>query len=131
MRFNWPPTEDELAQYGAESPRPDTELEEAAFDAGGPPPIDASPATDTIGLFPSEKRAARLPGLPREASPSPSDPGLALPGGPPSTPGIVVSPAAFDPPGTGDFADEIAHLQALIDGLTRKIDWRFPNAAGR
>ena len=130
VRFNWPPTEDELAQYGAESLRPATGFEEAELDAGGLPPIDASPPTDTIGLFPSERRAARLPGFPPEVPPSPSDPGLALIGGPPSTSGIA-SPNAFDPPGTGDFADEIAHLQALIEGLTRKIDWRIPNAARR
>jgi hypothetical protein len=174
MRFNWPPTEDELSQYGVESLRPDAEIEEAGLEAGESPPVDASPATDTIGLYPSETDAARLGAFPREASP-PSDSGLALLGGPPAalfplpeqepepepflaissapeswtpvdgaqmppdgedfehswseataTSGMAVSPpaTAVDPPGTGDFAGEIAHLQAMIEGLTQKIEWR-------
>jgi hypothetical protein len=47
--------------------------------------------------------------------------------------GIVVSPGAtaVDPPEPGDFAGEIAHLQALIEGLTQKIEWRVHNAGRR
>jgi hypothetical protein len=178
MRFSWPPTEDELAQYGAEGLRPDPEFEETRLEAGEPPALTASPAADTIGLFPSETRPARLAAFPLDASPSPSDSGLGPVGGPPAalfplpetepfpaassspgpwtpvdgaqTPsdaedfeyswseatsisGIAVSPGAtaVDLPGTGNFADEIVHLQALIEGLTRKIDWRISNAAGR
>ena len=50
-----------------------------------------------------------------------------------STSGIAVSPSAttLDLPGTGDLADEIAHLQALIGGLTQQIEWRIPNVTGR
>lgn len=181
-RFNWPPTEDELSQYGAENPRPDTELEEAGLEAWEPPPVDASPAPDTIGLYPSETSAARLAAFPREASP-PSDSRLARLDGPSpallplpepepepepflaassaapeswtpvdgaqvpsddedfedswseatSTSGMAVSPpeTAGDPPGPGDFAGEIAHLQALIEGLTQKIEWRPHNVARR
>jgi hypothetical protein len=46
-----------------------------------------------------------------------------------STSGIAVSTSAtaLDSPGTGDLADEIAHLQALIGELTQQIDWRIPN----
>jgi hypothetical protein len=184
LRFNWPPSEDELAQYGAENLRSDSEFEEAGFEAGELPPIDASPATETISQYPSETRAPRLAAFPPDASP-PSDSGLALLGGPPaalfplpeqehdpepepfratsssapeswtpvdgaqtpsddgdfqhswseatSASGIAASPgaAAVDPSGTGGFADEIAHLQALIEGLTHKIEWRIPDVAGR
>ena len=180
MRFSWPPTEDELSQYRAEGLRPDTEFEETRLEAAEPRPVDASPAEETIGLFPAEARAARLPAFPQEASLSPSDSELAPVGLPPaalfpvpetdpfpdtsssapgswtpvdgaetpsddedleyswseatSTSGIAVSPGAtaVDPPATGDFADEIVHLQALIEGLTQKIEWRIiPNVAGR
>ena len=46
------------------------------------------------------------------------------------TSGIAVSPgaAAFNVPGTGDLADEIAHLQALIDGLTETVERRIPKS---
>ena len=50
-----------------------------------------------------------------------------------STSGIAVSPSAtaLDLPGTVDLADEIAHLQALIRGLTQQIEWRIPSVTGR
>ena len=49
------------------------------------------------------------------------------------TSGIAMSPSAtaLDLSGTGDLADEIAHLQALIGGLTQPIEWRIPNVTGR
>jgi hypothetical protein len=49
------------------------------------------------------------------------------------TSGIAVSPSAIalDSSGTGDLADEIAHLQALIGGLTQPMEWRIPNVTGR
>ena len=180
MRFSWPPTEDELSQYGAEGLRPDTEFEETRLEAAEPRPVDASPAAETIGLFPSEARAVQLPAFPQDALPSPSDSGLAPVDVPPAalfplpetdpfpdtsssspeswtpvdgaetpsddedleyswseatpTAEITVSPGAtaVGPPGTGDFADEIVHLQALIEGLTQKIEWRsIANVAGR
>jgi hypothetical protein len=137
VRFNWPPTEDELAQYAAEGLRPDTEFDAAGLEGEEPPAGDASPATETIGQFLSE-RAARLPVFPQEASPSPSpsDSGLDLAGAPPAALFTLPEPpraTAVDPSGTGDFADEIAHLQALIEGLTKKIEWRIPGSsvAGR
>ena len=97
MRFSWPPTEDELSQYGAEGLRPDTEFEETRLEAAEPRPVDASPAAETIGLFPSEARAARLPAFPQEASASPSDSGPAPVGVPPA--------ALFPLPETDPFPD--------------------------
>jgi hypothetical protein len=49
------------------------------------------------------------------------------------TPGIAVSPmtTGLDAPSTGDLADEIAHLQALIEGLAQKVEWRIPDVPGR
>ena len=71
-RFNWPPTEDELAQYGVEGPQRDPEFTEARFEAGEPVVGDVSPAIETVGLFPSETSAPPLPALPPEASSPPS-----------------------------------------------------------
>ena len=179
QRFSWPPTEDELSQYGSENLRPDTLFEEAVLEAGEPPAVDALPAAVTIGLYASETDAALLPDCSQEPAPSPADSELGTVGGPlatlvplpetepfpasssslpaswmpedvretssddedfeyswseaTSTSGIVVSPGAtaVDPPEPGDFAGEIAHLQALIEGLTQKIEWRAHNIGRR
>jgi hypothetical protein len=129
-----------LAQYGEERPGGDAEVEQPGLEAGEAPAVDVSAATDTIALFPSETRAFPLPALPREVSPGPSDSAIAMAGDPPATPftlserdGIAVSPAApaVAAPGPDDFAGEIAHLQALIEGLTRKIEWRTTSVTGR
>jgi hypothetical protein len=176
-RFNWPPTDDELAQYGVEAQYGDPELTEAGLDAGEPVAADVSPPTATVGLFPSETCAPERPGLPPEASSPPaywdfavdapaalftlsepepfldaplSAPASWTPGDQAETPsdsedsedfrsdappasGMAVSlgATAADSPGTDDFAAEIAQLQALIEALTQKIDWRIPNVAGR
>jgi hypothetical protein len=108
VRFNWPPTEDELAEYGAEGPQRGPELAEAGLEAGESVAGDVSPATATIDLFPSETSAQPLQALPQDASSSPVA-------------------AAVDSSGTDDFADEIALLQALIEELTQKIEWRIPD----
>jgi hypothetical protein len=160
-----------LAQYN--SPLSNTELEEAATHAGEPFAGDVSLAPDAIGLFASETHRA----VPQEASPTPSDSGLALvgdrpraqctlpepesfplaassasstPGDPPqtrsddedleharievtSTSGVAASASAtaVDLAGAADLAGEIAHLQALIEGLTQTIEWRIPSVTGR
>jgi len=179
VRLKWPPTDDDLAQYAQESLRRDTEVEEAGLEAAELLVVDVSPAADTIALFPSETRAPRPAALTPEMSPTPSDSGLVMAGGPPAalftlpepepilaapsglphswtpgaepqtrpdgedlepssaeaawTSGIAASPTApaVFAPGTDDFAVEIAHLQALIEGLTQKIEWRIPSVAGR
>jgi hypothetical protein len=72
-RFNWPPTEDELAQYGVEGPQTDPEFTEAGFEAGEPVVGDVPPALETVGVFPSETSAPPLPAFPADAlSPPPS-----------------------------------------------------------
>ena len=176
-RFNWPPTDDELAQYGVEGPPRDPEFTDAGLEAGEPVVGDDSPAPATIGLFPSETWEPQLSALPPEASSPQFDSELAgdppaalftLPepepfraaslsapeswtsgdrvltpsdgegvedsrSAAPSASGIALSPGAtaVDSPGTDDFAGEIAQLQALIEGLTQKIEWRIPNVIGR
>src|SRR5687768_17309188 len=82
VRFTWPPTDDELSQYTQETLRRDPEVEAAGLEAGEPRAVGVSPAPDTIGLFPSETRAARPAALTQETSPTPSDAGLDLAGDP-------------------------------------------------
>ena len=50
-----------------------------------------------------------------------------------SASGITVSPdaAAVPPESRGDFADEIVRLQALIEALSQKLEWRSPYITGR
>ncbi len=167
VRFNWPPTNDELAQY---APERDTQFEAAGIQPSEPLEVEVRPATDPLALFPSETRAPRAPAVPQETSQTLCDSGLALVGDRPaalfplpepeparvgassppqsgtpgdgtqthdngedlehatteamSTSGIAVSPSAttLDLRGTGDLADEIAHLQTLIGGLTEQIE---------
>ena len=176
-RLNWPPTDDELAQYGVEGPRTHPEFTEAELEVGEPVMADVSPAPVTVRLFPSETCAPELSALPPEAASPPFDSELA--GDPPAAlftqrelepfrtpsfsapkswaPGdwvqtpsdgeesgdfgcdapsasrIAVSPraAAVGSPGTDDLADEIAQLQALIEELTQKIEWRIPHVTGQ
>jgi hypothetical protein len=175
-RFNWPPTDDELAQYGVEGPPGDPEFIPVELETGEPVVGDEPPAPATVGLFPSETGAPALSALPPDAfSPSfaseftgePPAASFTLPepepfraapvaapeswtpedwvqtpfdgealedsrrDAPPAS-GIAVSPgaAAVDAPGTDDLAGEIAQLQALIEALTQKIEWRIPNVTG-
>jgi hypothetical protein len=176
--FNWPPTDEELAQYSPERPQRDPEIEAARMQPAEPLDVDLAAATDALELFPSETSAPRLPAVPQEPSQTPSDSRLVVVVGDrpaalfprleafradsssPSqsrTPGdgaqtryfgedfgharteamptsgiaVSLSTTALDLPGTGDLADEIAALQALIGGLTQPIQWRVPNVTGR
>ena len=174
--FNWPPTDDDLAEYREELLQRSTEVEHAGIQADQQLAVDVSLPTGAIALFPSEAPGSALPAVLDQPSPTSFDSRLALVGDrpaarvilrqpeslrtrPASSPqpstsgdsaqarsggadlehsrteatstsgsGIAVSPssAAGDLPGSADLADEIAHLQALIEGLTQKIEWRIP-----
>lgn len=179
-----------MAQYPGEPLQRDTEVEDAGIQADQPLAVEVSLATDALALFSSEERGPRLPAVPDQPSPAPSDSRLAVVGdrpaaeaeyqklvnrlrvilpepepfraGPasspqPSTPGdsaqarsdgdylehsrtgatstsasaVSLSAAARDLPGSADLADEIAHLQTLIEELTQKIEWRIPTGSRR
>jgi hypothetical protein len=99
-RFNWPPTDHELAQCSPEGSQSDTEFEAAGTQPGELFVVDASPATDALNQFPSETdaltllesetRASQPPEAPQETLQTPSDSGLAMVGDPPA--------ALFPPP---------------------------------
>lgn len=90
--FNWPPTNEELAQYSIE-----TMQRETAFDS---PAGDEDPTR-------SDAEDPKHSGIEDSA-----------------TPGTAVSQrqTARDGTSAGETAAEIAHLQALIEGLTQKLD---------
>ena len=123
-RFNWPPTEDDFAEYREEQPQTGTKVEEAAIQADHPPPADGPPPTDALDLFSSEALGApfTVPGEPDAGDFEDWEPEASLPSA------IDVSPtvdARHVEASTG-LAAEIAQLQTLIEALTRKIDWRIP-----
>ena len=149
-RFNWPPTDDDLAEYRDELVQRSTDVEDAGIQED-PLAVDVSPGTDAIALFPSEAPPRTILPQPEQTrtrpalSPRPSTPGdsvQARSGGEElehcrtedrSTSATAVSPSAAgrDLPGSADLVDEIAHLQALIEGLTQKIEWRIPTVSRR
>ena len=83
VRFNWPLTDDELAQhrpYSPESSERNPEFRAAETQRREPFPVDRSPATDALILFPSEKDAGGLPVIPPATSQAPSGLGLDMRG---------------------------------------------------
>ena len=88
-----------------------------------PEPFRAGPACSSQPSTPGDSAQARSPGDDLEHSSTEAT----------STSAIAVSPSASarDLPASADLADEIAHLQTLIEELTQKIDWRIPTVNPR
>jgi hypothetical protein len=81
--FNWPLTDDELAQYRQYSPeRSEGTTEFRAVDTERREPFaeDGSLVTDALTLFPSEEDAGGLPVIPPATSQAPSGLGLDMRG---------------------------------------------------
>ena len=102
----WSSTDDALAQYPSEAGQSDATAE--------PPVAPTSPAPAPPAS--SERRYAASECRPDDECPTRSD------AEDPTLSGIAVaqSETAQDGTSAGGLAAEIAHLQALIDGLTRK-----------
>ena len=82
-----------------------------------PEALQTSPDCSPPSSSPADSTQARSDGEDREHSGTE----------PTSTSDIAVSPSAAGAlRGSTDLADEIAHLQTLIEQLTEKIDWRIP-----
>ena len=125
-RFNWPPTEDDFAEFREERPQTRTPVEDAGIRSDDPPAVDASAPMDALAGFPSETPGAALPPpIPGDWDGEDLEEGTTAAA---STFAIDVSPTADarDVQASADLAVEIAHLQTLIEALTRKIDWRIP-----
>ena len=110
---NWPPTEDPLAQYPSESEHSETIFDETGVETAEPSGAPTSPASAPPTSF--EPRYAAF-------DPTRSDVEDTTPSGieNSATSGIAVaqSETALDGTSAGGLAAEIAHLQALIEGLT-------------
>jgi hypothetical protein len=117
--FNWPPTDDPLAQYHSEAGHSETIFDETGVETAEPSVAPPSPASAPPAS--SEPRYAAFDWPPVE-SPTRSDVEDPTPSGieNSATSGIAVaqSETALDGTSAGGLAAEIAHLQALIEGLT-------------
>jgi hypothetical protein len=121
--FNWPPTDEELAQcfYIA---APDKEVAPGAAECVA---IDSSTAL--------ESSAGPLETPPAASTPEQSEvPGADCSGLDDPTMSDIAA-ARHEPSlertTRGDWAAEIAQLQALIEALTENVEWRIPDATRR
>ena len=116
--FNWPPTDGQLADnFG-------TLQRENAYDGTGVKTADPSM---TPAPASSEPRYAEVD-CPPDEGPTQSDSAYPEPcvieDPPPSSTAVVQVETALDETSAGGWAAEIARLQALIEGLTQKVEWR-------
>jgi len=138
--FNWPPTDEELAQCFV------TLQSETAPDGTGAKtaePLEApiSRALDATFVIPSETLAQPAdPAIVGETALMQADPGRSDEADPKhfyiedsmmSGSAVAQTENALAETSTGEMAAEIAHLQALIEGLTQKVEWRITNVIGR
>ena len=117
--FNWPPTDDPLAQYHSEAGHSEIIFDETGVETAEPSVAPTSPASAPPAS--SEPRYAAFDWPPVE-SPTRSDVEDPTPSGidNSATSGIAVAQSETAPDGTSacGLVAEIAHLQALIEGLT-------------
>lgn len=125
-----------MAQY-----RIGTLESETAFDEPGVKTAEPSVAADSLAphatsaVPPETPAQLPTPAIAQDSSPIPADPGRATAPGreaamfdraEPSPPASSEPQyAALEGTSAGKMAAEIAHLQALIDGLTQKVEWRI------
>jgi hypothetical protein len=128
VRFNGPPTDDELAQrrqYGPQSSEGNTELRAADTERREPFAADGSLAMDALALFPSEKDAGGLTAIPPAMSLPPSGPGLGMRGArtaplisPPEPLWAASSPPQSPTPGDGgqtsDDGGDLPHAKTEV-----------------
>jgi hypothetical protein len=123
--FNWPPTDDELTQYGIEivqseksgpTRSPFTSSEQPRDDSTWPP-TDDELVEYGIEIVQSENRESVFDGTGLETGEAPL-----------ADVAFAPSDAARDGIRRGDWAAEMARVQALIEGLTQPLAWRFPES---
>ena len=104
--FNWPPTDEELVQYGGKTsasqpPAP------AFAQAVTPPSFSEPPGAEFDWTLQDE-------GLTRAGAEDPTTLRVA----------VAQNETALDGTSPGEWVAEIARLQELIEGLTQKLEWR-------
>jgi hypothetical protein len=123
--FNWPPTDDELTQYGIEivqseksgPTRPPFTSSEQPRDDSNWPPTDDELIEYGIEIVQRENSEPVFDGTGLETGEAPlADVALAQ------------SDTAGDGNNGGDWAAEMARVQALIEGLTQPLAWHFPES---
>ena len=118
--FKGPPTDDPLTQFPSEPGHSETIFDETGVETAEPSVAPTSPASAPPAS--SEPRYAAFDWPPVDECPTRSDVEDPTPSGieNSATSGIAVaqSETALDGTSAGGLAAEIAHLQALIEGLT-------------
>jgi hypothetical protein len=116
--FNWPPTDDELAQYGIEA----VESGESAPKRSLPTSSEQPGANFTWPPTDDELAQYGVATIQRE----PSEPVCLETGEPPlASVAFEQSDTARDGNGPGEWAAEMARVQALIAALTQPVEWRI------
>jgi hypothetical protein len=110
--FNWPPTDEELADcFYSGPPR----------EQGASPGVEALQETVTDGPTETSLNACETEAS-THSSCTPEDAGSDR-----LSAAVLAHEAVPDRAGKNQWAAEIAHLQALIEALTEKVEWRIPN----
>jgi hypothetical protein len=115
--FDWPPTDDELAQYGSEAVEIESTPERAL------PASSEQPSAD-FNWPPTDHELAQY-GVATIQSET-SEPVFLKTGEPPlGSVAFEKSDMARDGNNPGEWAAEIARLQALIAALAQPVEWRI------
>jgi hypothetical protein len=128
--FNWPPTDEELADCFYSGP-PSQELASRGVEALQETVSDGAQETSLSG---SESEASNTPCTSGDVGVDlfPADSAKSeVQDSTSSDIAVFAHEAAPDGAGKTQWAAEIAHLQALIEALTEKVEWRIPNDTRR
>jgi hypothetical protein len=110
--FSWPPTADQLAAGGFAGTRNVAGVASPSRAGGGQAMVrDDDAVRDSVPTL-SQTDAPSYIGDSRTAIP------------------VAQSEAAFDGIGTGDWAADLARLQAALERVTEKLEWRITSVTG-
>ena len=115
--FHWPPTDDELSQYGIETVQRETSGPKHPLPTSEQPPDDFNwpPTDDELTRYGIE--------IVQSERSEPSFEGTGLHAGDPLHANVPLIQSESDP-SLGEWAAEMARVQALIEGLTQPLEWR-------
>jgi hypothetical protein len=137
--FDWPPTDEELADCFYSGPPDEQLVERRVEDLQEAVPdgtdVNAKPTMPTGPLTPLETSVGTLALLPTTGSALETSLNERESGGSDDSTTSAVAlfshEVVFEGARTNDWSAEIAHLQALIEALTEKVEWRIPNDTRR
>jgi hypothetical protein len=123
--FNWPPTDDELSQYGVEIVQGEFSGPKRSLPTSSEQPRDDFnwPSTD------DELTQSGIENVQsKKSEPVFDGTGLKTDEPPLANVGSTQSDAARDGNSPGEWTAEMARVQALIEGLTQPLGWRPPES---